>query len=286
MHTVTFADKFSRFKSKFLLIFWSILILFGLKLSYSFFSTFYSITKMKDSYFSIEVKGDQVSYNRVDKTPPNWVPLSKISKRIQQAIISSEDGTFYSHPGYDLDQLRDAVNDSFVRKKKMRGASTITQQLAKNLYLTKNKSFGRKIRELVMAVAIEKYVSKEKILETYLNIIEYGKGLYGIEKASHYYFNKDPSKLTAREGAFIAMLLPSPIRYAKSFKNKSLTPFAKRMIDSILLKMRQAGYISEEEYMNQMNSTFSWEKVIAPDGVIDPEDRSDEETADESGEGE
>jgi len=89
----------------------------------------------------------------------------------------------------------------------MRGASTITQQLVKNLYLNRDRTFGRKIKELIMSLMIERYTDKHKILEMYLNVIEYGKGLYGIGAASKYYFNKNPMNLNAREAAFLAMLL-------------------------------------------------------------------------------
>lgn len=257
---ITFADKFSKFKVRFLIVFWLIAIIVGIYFCFSTFSTFYSISKISKSYYAIEVQEDRALYTQVSTPPLSWVPLSKISKRLQQAIISSEDGKFYFHPGYDLEQLRDAINDSVVLKKKLRGASTITQQLVKNLYLGPMKTFGRKARELVMALMIEKFADKQKILETYLNIIEYGKGIYGIEMASRYYFNKAPAHLTAREAAFIAMLLPSPVKYSRSFKNKTLTLFAKRMIDSILLKMRQAGHISNEEYLSELAGRFSWEK--------------------------
>ena len=261
LSTVTFADKFSKFKMRFLFVIWFLVLAVGIKVSFFEISTFYSITKIQESYFTINIVDGRAQYTRVTAIPATWVGLSKISKRLQQAIVSSEDGKFYLHPGYDLEQLRGAINDSFVLKKKMRGASTITQQLVKNLYLSKDKTFGRKAREFVMALMIEKYGDKQKILETYLNIIEYGKGIYGIDKASHFYFNKPPANLNAREAAFIAMLLPSPVKYSKSFKNKSLTAFAKRIIDSILLKMRQAGDISQEEYDNQLAGHFLWEKV-------------------------
>ena len=142
----------------------------------------------------------------------------------------------------------------------------------KNLYLSKDKTFGRKAQELVMALMVEKYSDKQKILETYLNIIEYGKGLYGIDKATRYYFNKAPISINAREAAFIAMLLPSPIKYSRSFQKKSLSPFAKRMIDSILLKMRQSGDISEDEYQMQLEGRFSWEKGTADDSDMVAED--------------
>ena len=257
---ISFADKFSKFKRRFLFIFWLITLLVSWKFFAPVFTTLYSISKFQENYFVINIVDSHAQYTTVNSPPSAWVPLTKISKRIQQAIIASEDGKFFLHPGYDLEQLRGAINDSFVLKKKMRGASTITQQLVKNLYLSKDKTFGRKARELVMALMVEKYSDKQKILEAYLNIIEYGKGLYGIDKASHYYFNKAPISINAREAAFIAMLLPSPVKYSKSFQKKSLSAFAKRMIDSILLKMRQSGDISEDEYLMQLESRFAWEK--------------------------
>ncbi|MGZ3787218.1 MAG: transglycosylase domain-containing protein [Bacteriovorax sp.] len=245
-----------------MIVFWLIFSLFVIKTSFPLLQSLYCISKADKSYYSIKVVNDLAEYTRVTEPPANWVLLSQISKRLQGAIISSEDGTFYDHPGYDLEQLRGAIFDSFVLKKKMRGASTITQQLVKNLFLSRDKTFGRKAKELIMALMLEKHADKQKILETYLNIIEYGKGLYGIKQAAHYYFNKAPALLTARESAFLAMLLPSPKKYSKSFKMRTLTSFAKRSIDSILLKMRQGGYISEVEYQEQLVSHFSWEKVI------------------------
>lgn len=257
----TFADKFSKYKIRFLIVFW---LVFGIAIiSYfsSFISAVYSIRKINSSYFTVDFIDNHPRYVQIDTIPSNWVPIEKISKRIQQAIIASEDGKFYLHPGYDLEQLRNAINDSFILKKKLRGASTITQQLVKNLFLSRDKKMGRKANELILALMIEKYSNKQKILEIYLNIIEYGHGLYGIENATKFYFNKLPSQINAREAAFLAMLLPSPTKYAKSFKSKSLTPFANRIVRSILLKMRQSGYISESEFQEQMLGRFSWESI-------------------------
>lgn len=274
----TFADKFSKVKSRILIFAWIILFAIFFKFSFGFFYSIYSATKAKDSYYTIEVKGDNAYYDRVTDRPASWVPLEKISKRLQQAIISSEDGKFYEHPGYDLEQLQKAINESFVLKKKMRGASTITQQLVKNLYLSHDKTFGRKAHELILAITIERFTDKKKILEMYLNIIEYGKGLYGINAASKYYFNKNATNLNARESAFLAMLLPSPKKYSKSFKSRTLTPFANRIISSILLKMRQAGYIGEIEYNTQLSGSFSWERkpvevdIKQSEGILEFED--------------
>ncbi len=278
--TLSFADRFSKIKMRFLIIFWLIVVIVIIKSTLPTLASIYSIKKAQTSFYTITLKENLAEYARVETPPKEWTPLNKISKRIQGAIISSEDGKFFLHPGYDLEQFQDAINDTFVRKKKMRGASTITQQLVKNLFLNKDRSFGRKGKELIMSLMIEKHADKKKILETYLNIIEYGKGLYGIQAATQFYFKKNPDKLTAREAAFLAMLLPSPAKYSKSFKTKTLTSFANRMIASILLKMKQGGYIGEEEYATELNSHFAWEKPQLT------EDASDQNIEDEFSENE
>lgn len=229
---------------------------------YPFVHTLYSITKIPENYFSIEIIDSNASYFASKDRPKDWVLLSEISKNVKGAIISSEDGKFYQHPGYDIEELRDAINDGVVKKKKkVRGASTITQQLVKNLFFQNDRSLWRKSKELILTLWLEEYVSKDKILESYLNIIEYGKGIYGISAASRHYFNKKPKQLTPRESAFLAMLLPSPVRYSQSFKKKTLTPFASRMVHSILFKMLQGGYISIEHYYDGLSHRMSWEKV-------------------------
>lgn len=278
----TFADKFSKLKSRFMIAFWLLVFTVISYYTFPFFSSLYAITKAQDSYYTITVKNDLAYYTRVSEMPTSWIPLPKISKRVQQAIVSSEDGKFYEHPGYDLKELQDAIHETFVLKKKMRGASTITQQLVKNLYLSRDRTFGRKAKELLMSLMIERYTDKQKILEMYLNVIEYGKGLYGIDAAAKYYFKKTPAQINAREAAFLAMLLPSPKKYSKSFKNRVLTAFANRTIASILLKMRQSGYIGEEEYQTQLSGHFSWEKIpTAPETIetinlIESEDEFEE----------
>ena len=238
-----------------------------------FLGSMYSITKIPRTYFEIKVSDSKARYTQVTTMPGDWVPLDKISKRLRGAIISSEDGKFYNHPGYDIEELQDAINDGVVKqKKKVRGASTITQQLIKNLYFDTDRSLWRKTKEMALTLWIEDHVEKDKILETYLNVIEYGENLYGIKDAAKFYFSKEPSQLNARESAFIAMLLPSPKRYAQSFRKKELTGFASKIIHSILFKMLQGGYIGIEEYYASLDSHFSWEKYAAPEPVASEAD--------------
>ena len=250
---------------KIILVMWLLLAAYVLYLLSPFIGSMYSISKIPNTYFEVKVKKSKAIYKQVSTMPGDWVTLNKVSKRLRGAIISSEDGKFYTHPGYDIEELQDAINDGVVkRKKKVRGASTITQQLIKNLYFQTDRSLWRKTKEMALTLWIEDVVEKDKILETYLNVIEYGDNLYGIKDAARYYFKKDPADLNARESAFLAMLLPSPKRYAQSFRKKELTAFATRIINSILLKMQQGGYISTQEYFTSLDSRFSWEKYVEP----------------------
>ncbi|AUO00190.1 monofunctional biosynthetic peptidoglycan transglycosylase [Bacteriovorax stolpii] len=269
---------------------WVLAIIYIGYLVSPFVGAMYSITKIPSSYFEIKVdkENHRAIYKQVTTMPGDWVPLDKISKRLRGAIISSEDGKFYTHPGYDIEELQDAINDGVVKKKKkVRGASTITQQLIKNLYFQSDRSVWRKVKEMALTLWIEDHVEKDKILETYLNVIEYGENLYGIKDAAKFYFNKEPAKLTARESAFLAMLLPSPKRYAQSFRKKQLTSFANRIIQSVLFKMLQGGYIGIEEYYDNLDSRFTWEKHAQPEPnepiVIDPNQLEPEASSDDLG---
>jgi monofunctional glycosyltransferase len=201
----------------------------------------------------------KANYKIVNKKPYKWIKLSKINKKAYQAIMISEDSFFYKHNGVDFDQVKEAVKEK-IKGKRLRGASTITQQVVKNLFLTPDKNIWRKLKEMGFSVYLEKNVSKDKILELYLNIIEYGPGIYGIDAAAEHYFKKSPQDLTAKEGAFLAMLLPNPKRYGESFNKGKLTPYAKKTMKNILKKMKVARFIDKEEAKVEMDQTFNWEE--------------------------
>lgn len=213
------------------------------------------------NYVEIKVVKNQPLYTIVSKKPSSWKTIKEINYTAAHAIVVSEDWGFYEHNGYDLSQMKEAVEDTVEDGKKLRGASTITQQVVKNLFLSNERSYIRKLKELSFSMYMERSLSKEKILEIYLNIIEYGEGLYGIDKASKKYFNKAPKHLTAREGAFLAMLLPSPKRYAQSFKERDLTPFASKVVNSIIDKLGRANYLKKEQVPLEKARSFTWEKT-------------------------
>jgi len=227
---------------------------------------------LKNQYPVVEFRREQPTVPNVRLVkfrPSGWVPLGGISRAALGAVIVSEDWAFYQHKGYDPNQMREALREDWEEGAFVRGASTITQQVARNVFLSKDKNLWRKFKELFLAVEMERKLNKRRILEVYFNIAEWGPGIYGIGRASRYYFQKSPSELTAKEGAFLAMLLPSPIRYGQSFRSKRLTAYARRTVRSILNKMMQAHFISAEERDREIGFPLLFEAV--PLSELQPE---------------
>ncbi len=193
--------------------------------------------------------------------PSGWTSLSEISQLATAAILISEDSAFYQHHGYDPGQIREALETDLEEHRFARGASTITQQVVKNVFLTRDKNLWRKAKELYLATELDRTVPKRRVLEIYMNIAEWGPGIFGIRAASRYYFQKTPGELTAKEGAFLAMLLPSPIRYGQSFRQRHLTDFAAEEINDILDKMVHAHHLTEEEKTAELNQPLSFETL-------------------------
>ncbi len=227
---------------------------------------FPDVSTLKTQYAVVRYQGASKPFtiSMQKGRPAGWVSLPEISKSAVAAIVVSEDWAFYSHKGIDTNQIHEALQEDLEAKSFVRGASTITQQVVKNVYLDQEKSISRKIKEIILAVKLEKVVGKSRILETYLNIAEWGEGVFGIGAASRLYFGKAPSELSAKEGAFLAMLLPSPKRYAQSFRQKRLTDFARKTVDSILGKMVQAKYLTEEDRSFEAVRPLSFEKIELP----------------------
>jgi monofunctional biosynthetic peptidoglycan transglycosylase len=162
-----------------------------------------------------------------------WVPLSRISRELQRAVIVAEDATFYHHHGFDWEGIRGAATRNWDRGELRRGGSTITQQLAKNLYLSPEKNLLRKIHEAAITRALEERLTKKRILELYLNVVEWGKGIYGAEAAAQHHFGKSAQDLAPAEAALLAAVLPSPRRYDPL----RVTPYLMRRQQQILSRM-------------------------------------------------
>jgi monofunctional biosynthetic peptidoglycan transglycosylase len=163
----------------------------------------------------------------------SFVPLNRISLNLQHAVIAAEDARFYQHHGFDWKQVQIAAAEN-IEGKRMRGASTIDQQLVKNLFLTTSRSLFRKLVEATLVPPAETLLGKQRILELYLNIVEWGPGVYGCEAASHYYFRVPASKITRDQGARLAAVLPGP----RHRKPAAMTIYANR----ILMRMQQVGW--------------------------------------------
>ncbi len=142
----------------------------------------------------------------------DWVPIEEISKNLQLAVICSEDQNFLIHNGFDMDAIEKAIKHN-KKGKRIRGASSISQQTAKNVFLWPQRSWFRKGMETYFTFLIELFWSKERIMEVYLNSIEMGNGVYGVEAASQFWFKKSAIKLNRNEAAAIAAILPNPLRY-------------------------------------------------------------------------
>ncbi|MDL2271772.1 monofunctional biosynthetic peptidoglycan transglycosylase [Desulfovibrio sp. OttesenSCG-928-I05] len=140
-----------------------------------------------------------------------WQEMRRISSYLQLAVTIAEDDLFWDHQGFDFASIRNALESNLRAGRITAGGSTITQQLAKNLYFTPEKSMLRKIKEAIIAWRLERNLSKEQILELYLNVVEWGPGIFGAEAASRAYFKKSASRLTAREAAQLASMLPNPL---------------------------------------------------------------------------
>lgn len=181
---------------------------------------------------------------RTPVTDYRWVPLSRIAPVLRHAVVASEDAQFYRHGGLDVTEIRASAAMNVRRGTIVRGGSTLTQQLAKNLYLSTSRSVLRKAEEAVLALRIERALSKRRILELYLNVIEWGDGIYGAEAAAQHYFGVRAADLTTQQAAVLTALIPSPRRDDPAKRSARLV----RRYRTVLLRLRQSGAISRSAY--------------------------------------
>ena len=166
-----------------------------------------------------------------------WVPLARISPHLQKAVLAAEDAAFYRHKGFDWDGLKEALSRNLDKGELRRGGSTITQQLAKNLYLSPEKNLFRKAHEALLTWQLERALPKKRILELYLNVAEWGHGVFGAEAAARHHFGKSADDLSPGEAALLAALLPSPRQYDPL----RLTPHLSKRQAQILKWMGEGG---------------------------------------------
>ena len=174
-----------------------------------------------------------------------WTPSEIIPPEMKWAVIVAEDANFYRHEGIDVKAIKNAIKYDLETKSFARGASTITQQLAKNLFLTREKTITRKIEEIILAKRMERELTKGRIIELYLNAVELGPMVYGIGHGAQYYFGKPAKALTPRECAFLAAMLPGPQKTYNPYRH--LARVLHRS-DMILRLLRDKGVLTPEEY--------------------------------------
>lgn len=205
--------------------------------------------------------------NLCDKSA-DYVKIGGISNYAKDVIIISEDSSFYQHHGFDMFELKNSFRKNWKNKSFSRGGSTITQQLVKNVFLTQEKSILRKLREAYITYHIEQILDKKQILEKYLNVVEFGKGIYGIKRAARHYFNKPPSDLNLLESAYLAYLLPNPKIYSKIYYKGALTPFSRHRILDLCYKMYRFGRIGKDQYLAAKDyiDRFPW-RNLGPDQI-------------------
>ena len=168
----------------------------------------------------------------------HWVSLPEISVHAQRAVVAAEDMEFFYHGGFSKSEVRAAIQEA-LRGDELRGASTITQQLAKNLWLSPSRNPLRKVREAVLTMRLEKELTKRRILEIYLNVVELGPGIYGAEAAARHYFDRSAAGLTERQAAMLAASLPRPSSWHPGGPSGAYA----RYVEDILRRMARAAFL-------------------------------------------
>lgn len=204
----------------------------------------------------------------------SWIPLERIPRHVRDAVILSEDGNFFAHEGIDWNATRAAAEADLARGRMARGGSTITQQLAKNLWLGTERSLWRKAKEAVLAWKLERALSKPRILALYLNVVELGPGVFGFEAGARSRFGVSASGLSVAQGVVLASLLPAPRKVNLAQPSTWLKRRSRRLLD----RMLQAGSISADQHQQ---ASAELERILAgprPSGDQEepPEDEDDE----------
>ena len=195
---------------------------------------------------------------------PDFIPIGSVPPLFVEALLVSEDAGFYGHPGVDVAEIPAAWAANVERGGFSRGASTITQQLVKNLFLHGEKTLARKVEEAALALMVDGALTKARILEIYVNVIEWGPGLYGLVPAARHYFGKTPRELTAKETAFLVCLIPSPVRYHQAHTAGRTGPGMEQLTRNLLAKLRSTGALGEEDYAAASEEELRFAPEVAP----------------------
>jgi membrane peptidoglycan carboxypeptidase len=196
---------------------------------------------------------------------PNWTPLDQISPYMQIAVLTTEDGAFPRHHGFNHAAIRASIIANLEARRFVRGASTITMQLAKNLFLSRDKTLARKIQEVVLTDYLEQAFSKDEIMELYFNVIEFGPSVYGITQAAEYYFGRAPSELNVAECYFLASLLPSPLRYGAMRDGEQVSDSWMKLLKGLMQVAHKRGLVSDADLTEGLTEVVTfWHGGVRP----------------------
>lgn len=229
-------------------------------------------------------KGEPVRSFLVGFENPMFTPLSEISPFLKSSILTAEDGAFFSHRGFNEEMFAKAIGHNIRTGRFAKGASTITMQFVKNVFLSRTKTISRKLEEALIVWLIEqnRLISKERMFEAYLNIIEFGPGVYGIGEGSRFYFSKKPSELTLEESIFLASIVPKPKSFRYSFDQEGhLKPHLEayfRLISGILLKKNIITLEQHERLSFKVDLNGPARMMVVPEAVPDSMDENEENT--------
>ncbi len=235
------------------------------------------------SVWSREVKGPDGAPMTIRTGPgaPNWVSYDDVPRTMQIAVLVCEDGGFFRHRGFDFRAIEMALKDDIRAGRFVRGASTISMQLAKNLYLGKEKTLSRKVEEALLTMLLESKLSKNELMEIYLNIVELGPGIYGIDQAADYYFDQGPKELSLGQALFLASILPDPTR-THFEPDGRLSPRWAEYIKKLMRIARSVDRITDAELEAGLEEELAFKKAsggAGAHGVTDSE-RGEEFTGD------
>lgn len=224
----------------------------------------------------LDAKGKPI-VTEVGPSTKQWVSIKGVSRHLLNAIVVSEDSKFYSHNGFDFEAIHKAYELNRKKGKFVRGGSTISQQVVKMAFLSREKTYTRKLREALGTAFMELLLPKDKILEWYINLTEFGGGIYGVKQAGQYYFRTRPELLTTEQAIHLAVVIPSPNKWSKGLRSKNLTPFGQRRFLRIANNLRRGGFISDAQrdtvlVRGNFGRPIEGYKAAAPIDVADDED--------------
>jgi hypothetical protein len=199
-------------------------------------------------YFPLTTTGRADTGRLIGPDTASWISFSRTPYVQRRAVMVSEDASFYIHHGIDIGEIQEAIHKGVATGEKTRGGSTLTQQLVKNLFLTRDRTALRKLQEVLLTFHLESALTKDQIFELYLNIIEWGPDVYGLKEAAWHYFNKRPESLNVREMCFLAVIIPAPISLHTQYENGYVNARTNAKIDALLERLNHLGTLSDEAY--------------------------------------